>query len=61
MYNFSYNNVAKGINILFIQEKMMQVRAFEKIYPLNALKFTWSFHKFDCIIIGQDFFWPNMT
>ena len=39
---YSYNNVAKGIRLLdkkyflFIQEKIMQVRAFERYIPLNA-------------------------
>ena len=37
----SYNNVAKGIRLLdkkeflFIQEKFMQVRAFERYIPFN--------------------------
>ena len=39
--NSSYNNVAKGIllpdkmHFLFIQEKFMQVRAFERYIPLT--------------------------
>ena len=40
--NCSYNNVAKGIRLLdkkhflFIQEKFMQVRAFERYIPCTA-------------------------
>ena len=39
---YSYNNVAKGIRLLdkthflLLQEKIMQVRAFEGYIPLNA-------------------------
>ena len=44
----SYNNVAKGIRLLdkkkqqhflFLQEKIMQVRAFERYIPLNRAVF----------------------